>query len=213
MFVAEITDAFSGLTQGVLKGILPGIDVAAFYGYCGNPNIITAGFLWGTIVMIIMTILGVVLNAPVIVMMGFTQMMFDNASAGMFGHHRGGIKGLIFGASLTGVVDVVFGGLCAWVYGLAQTVQGVAAPFDQSIMMSTVGLGIKYLGIAGLVIWCVVMIALPRSSTTAVRTRRPTGWPLPTGKSISGACWTRKRPTQAIDWKRKARFYLPAFFV
>ena len=162
MFVAEITDAFSGLTQGVLKGILPGIDVAAFYGYCGNPNIITAGFLWGTIVMIIMTILGVVLNAPVIVMMGFTQMMFDNASAGMFGHHRGGIKGLIFGASLTGVVDVVFGGLCAWVYGLAQTVQGVAAPFDQSIMMSTVGLGIKYLGIAGLVIWCVVMIALPQ---------------------------------------------------
>ena len=29
-------------------------------------------------------------------------------------------------------------------------------------MMSTVGLGIKYLGIAGLVIWCVVMIALPQ---------------------------------------------------
>lgn len=162
MFVAEITDAFTGLTQGVLKGVLPGIDIAAFFGYCGNPNIITASFLCGTLIMLAMTILGVLLNAPVIVMMGFTQMMFDNAGAGMFGHHRGGIKGLICGTALTGIVDPLFGGLVAWVYGLSTTVQGVAAPFDQSIMMSTVGLGLKYLGIAGLVIWCVIMIAIPQ---------------------------------------------------
>ena len=159
MFVAEITDAFTGLTQGVLKGVLPGIDIAAFFGYCGNPNIITASFLCGTLIMLAMTILGVLLNAPVIVMMGFTQMMFDNAGAGMFGHHRGGIKGLICGTALTGIV---FGGIAAWVYGLSETVQGVAAPFDQSTMMSTVGLGIKYLGIAGLVIWCVIMFAIPQ---------------------------------------------------
>lgn len=162
MFVAEITDAFTGLTQGVLKGVLPGIDIAAFFGYCGNPNIITASFLCGTLIMLAMTILGVLLNAPVIVMMGFTQMMFDNAGAGMFGHHRGGIKGLICGTALTGIVDPLFGGIAAWVYGLSETVQGVAAPFDQSIMMSTVGLGIKYLGIAGLVIWCVIMLAIPQ---------------------------------------------------
>lgn len=162
MFVAEITDAFTGLTQGVLKGILPGIDIAAFFGYCGNPNIITLSFLSGTLIMLCMTMLGVLFNAPVIVMMGFTQMMFDNAGSGMFGHCRGGLKGLICGTAVTGIVDPVFGGVVAWVYGLSSTVQGVAAPFDQSLMLSSVGLGIKYLGIAGLVIWCVVMLALPQ---------------------------------------------------
>ena len=162
MFVAEITDAFTGLTQGVLKGILPGIDIAAFFGYCGNPNIITLSFLSGTLIMLCMTMLGVVLNAPVIVMMGFTQMMFDNAGAGMFGHCRGGLKGLICGTAVTGIVDPVFGGVVAWVYGLSATVQGVAAPFDQSLMLSSVGLGIKYLGMIGVVIWCVVMLALPQ---------------------------------------------------
>lgn len=45
MFVAELTVAFSGISEKVLPNTLPGIDCAAFYGFVTNGSVITVSFL------------------------------------------------------------------------------------------------------------------------------------------------------------------------
>ena len=44
MFVSELTQSFQGITQKLLPGGLPGVDVPAAYAF-GHPNAITLGFI------------------------------------------------------------------------------------------------------------------------------------------------------------------------
>lgn len=47
MFVAELTVAFSGISEKILPNTLPGIDCAAFYGFVTNGSVITISFHGG----------------------------------------------------------------------------------------------------------------------------------------------------------------------
>ena len=160
MFVAEIMIGFEGLSQRVLHGTLPALDCAAFYGFVSNPNVITVGFLSGTLVMILCTLIGVIFNFPIIVMMGFTQMMFDNATMGIFGHHRGGVKGLLISAGLCGFVDTMGGALVAFFLGTYKYF-GVASQFDESISLGTLG-AICKIGPVGMIIMLVIIALIPQ---------------------------------------------------
>lgn len=159
MFSAEIMASFDGISEKLLHGVLPGIDVAAFYGFCGNPNVITLGFLVGTLLMIISTIIMALLNVPVIVMVGYTQMMFDNASVGMFGYKRGGLKGLLLGVLLVAIADTWLAASFGMATGLYVT-GGLAAPSDTSILYGTFGWLFK-LGVPGIIAVIIIIGLIP----------------------------------------------------
>ncbi|MDK7294304.1 PTS transporter subunit IIC, partial [Streptococcus pasteurianus] len=48
MFVAELTNAFQGISNKLLPGSFPAVDVAASYGF-GSPNAVLSGFAFGLI--------------------------------------------------------------------------------------------------------------------------------------------------------------------
>lgn len=160
MFVAEIMAAFDGLNKRVLHGVLPGIDVAAFFGFAGNPNVVTMGFLSGSIIMILCTVIGLVCKLPFVVMMGFTQMMFDNAPMAMFGHKRGGIKGLFAGTALCAVVDTLVGGFVGWTLGY-MPFSGFTFQFDWALELGIFAPVLK-LGVGGLITMLVVLLLIPQ---------------------------------------------------
>jgi len=159
MFSAEIMASFDGISEKLLKGVLPGIDVAAFYGFCGNPNVITLGFLVGTVEMIIMTVIMALLNVPVVIMVGYTQMMFDNASVGMFGYKRGGLKGMLIGVTCVAVADTWLAASYALATGL-QITGGIPSPSDTSIVYGILGWLFK-LGVPGLIAVIAIVGLIP----------------------------------------------------
>ena len=161
MFVAEIQDGFQGLSSRIFKGILPGLDCAAFYGFCSNPNVITLSFLSGALMMIAFTIIGVILRLPFVVMVGFTQMMFDNATVGIFGHHRGGIKGLFIGTAICAAVDTFLCGIVAYVLGFTEWA-GIACQFDWSVILSISSPLWKALGYVGFAVSIIALLAVPQ---------------------------------------------------
>lgn len=159
MFSAEIMASFDGISEKLLHGVLPGIDVAAFYGFCGNPNVITLGFLVGTLLMILSTIIMAVLNVPVVVMVGYTQMMFDNASVGMFGYKRGGLKGMLIGVLCVALADTWLAASFGLASGLYIT-GGIPSPSDTSIVYGTLGWLFK-LGVPGIIAVIVIVGLIP----------------------------------------------------
>ena len=161
MFVAELTVAFSGISERILPNTLPGIDCAAFYGFVTNGNVVTISFLVGSLTMVLCTTVGVLLNLPFVCLVGFIPMMFDSATIGIFAHHRGGIKALVVSCIGCGIVDVFFAGIAALVIGFNQY-GAVGFQFDNAFMLAIFSPIWKYLGIVGYVLIIVVMLAIPQ---------------------------------------------------
>ena len=187
MFVAELTVAFSGISEKVLPNTLPGIDCAAFYGFVTNGSVITVSFLVGSLTMTVFTTVGMLLNLPFVCLVGFVPMMFDSATVGIFAHHRGGIKALVVSCIAVALSDVFLAGIAACIIGF-DVYGGVGFQVDNAITLSAFSPLWKYLGWAGYALVLVIMLAIPRSSIS--RTRRATGWPPRTGSSTRRS-WAR----------------------
>lgn len=162
MFIAEMIVAFTGLSEKVLRGTLPGIDVAAFYGFASNPNVITCGFIIGTITMIATTFLVYAVGLPFAIFTAFMSMFFDNASCGMFGHVKGGIKGMTISAILCGVTNIFLGGIGAYLIGYIALGGVPGSNTDFSVLHTYFGLLWKPFGIAGVIISCIGFLLVPQ---------------------------------------------------
>ena len=161
MFVSELTVAFNYISEKVLGGVLPAVDCACFYGFVSNPNVLTVGFLVGSVSMITCTIVGAMLNLPFIIIMGFIPMFFDNATIACFAHCKGGIKNIIICNLLTGFIDVILGGLGCWIMGFTQY-GGAGMNFDAALTFGVYGALWKHLGWIGFAIVIIVLLAIPQ---------------------------------------------------
>lgn len=160
MFVGELTEAFNGISQKLLRGAVPAVDCAATFGF-SDGSIITLSFLFGALGSFITIILSVLLNSPVLAIVGFIPMFFDNATLGNFAHNKGGIKALVTVTLITGVIHVVGGGIGAYFFNFVQY-GGVSFNFDGAVFWTILGVLWKNAGLLGIILTCVVWLLIPQ---------------------------------------------------
>src|SRR5574340_1796906 len=68
-FVSELTESFTGISNTLLPGAVPGIDVAATFAF-GSPNAVTIGFLFGALGQFLMIGLLILVKSPTVIKIG-----------------------------------------------------------------------------------------------------------------------------------------------
>ncbi|MBD3948262.1 PTS sugar transporter subunit IIC [Tuanshanicoccus lijuaniae] len=158
MFVAELTNAFQGISSKLLKGSFPAVDVAASYGF-GSTNAVLSGFVFGLIGQLITISLLVIFKNPVLIITGFVPVFFDNAAIAVFADKRGGWKAAAILSFISGILQVSLGAVAITLLGL---VGGYHGNIDLVLPWLPFGYLFKYLGIVGYILVCLFLLILPQ---------------------------------------------------
>jgi PTS system ascorbate-specific IIC component len=160
MFVGELTEAFTGISQKILRGAIPAVDIAATFGFTEG-SVVTLGFLFGGLGTMIAIALSVILKSPILAIVGFVPMFFDNGGIAAFANNKGGLKAVIISTLIVGMVHVFGGGLFAYFYGFSNY-GGAAANFDIAVWHTLLGVILKNLGVIGIGLICLVLVLIPQ---------------------------------------------------
>lgn len=161
MFVAELSVAFNAISDKLLKGGLPALDIACTYGFMKNPAALSMSFLFGTIVTELFTFACVMLNLPFVAIMGFTSMFFENGSAGMFAHEKGGIKLQVIINIITAAIQVFVAGAIVYALGFGQF-GGCGLTSNFALIFAWAVPAVRSFGKWGIILMLVVGLALPQ---------------------------------------------------
>ena len=159
-FVAELTDSFNGISNTLLPGAVPGIDIAATFAF-GSSNAVTVGFLFGALGQFVMIMLLILLKSPTIVVAGFIPLFFDNAAIAVFSNNRGGIKAAIIFPFISVLIQVGGSALIASWVGLSQF-GGYIGMFDWATVWPGITVAMKFLGFIGVALVVVLLLAIPQ---------------------------------------------------
>jgi PTS system ascorbate-specific IIC component len=119
MFLGEIVPAFKGISEKLVPGAIPALDVPIFYAFA--PTATTVGFLCAVVGGIIATFISTKLS--VVVLPSVIGLFFMGGAAGVFGNAMGGRRGTIIAGLLLGfffqiIVAVAYPLLNLTVYGI-----------------------------------------------------------------------------------------------
>lgn len=160
MFVAELTNAFQGISSKLLPGSFPAVDVAASYGF-GSSSAVLFGFVSGLIGQLITIVLLIIFKNPVLIITGFVPVFFDNAAIAVYADKRGGWKAAVILSFLSGVLQVALGAVAVALLSLA-SYGGYHGNIDFVIPWLPFALTFKHLGIAGYALVCLFLLAIPQ---------------------------------------------------
>ncbi|MGT2741762.1 PTS sugar transporter subunit IIC [Streptococcus plurextorum] len=158
MFVAELTNAFQGISSKLLPGSFPAVDVAASYGF-GSSNAVLSGFTFGLVGQLITIALLVIFKNPILIITGFVPVFFDNAAIAVYADKRGGWKAAAVLSFLSGVLQVAVGAVAVALLGLKG---GYHGNIDLAIPWVPFGYLFKYIGIAGYALVCLFLLVIPQ---------------------------------------------------
>lgn len=110
MFVAELQQAFQGISEKIIPGAMVAVDAAATFGF--SPTSITLGFISGTIAQYLaLTVVFLIslLNssAVAITIPLFITLFFNSGAVGVFANRSGGWKAAIIVPALIGFVEII----------------------------------------------------------------------------------------------------------
>lgn len=160
VFVDELTQSFKGISDKLLPGAVPAVDCAVAFSYAPG-NAVIIGFLCGMIGQVIAIIGLIVFHSPVIIIMGFTTVFFDNAIIAIFANKRGGIKAAIIIPFIFGLIQVLLGAVTVSLVKLIPY-----GGWHGTTDFSTIWLGIsgllKIFGLSGAIIAIILMLLIPQ---------------------------------------------------
>ncbi len=159
-FVDELTQSFQGISNTILPGAVPGIDVAATFGF-GSPNAVTVGFLFGALGQFLMIGLLILFKSPTIVIAGFIPLFFDNAVIAVYANNRGGFKAACIFPFISGIIQVSMSALFATWIGLSQF-GGYIGMFDWVTVWPMLTVIMKLLGYVGIAVVVIGLLLIPQ---------------------------------------------------
>ena len=160
MFVSELTNAFQGISNKLLPGSFPAVDVAASYGF-GSPNAVTVGFLFGVLGQIVAILGLIVFKSPVLIITGFVPVFFDNATFAVYANHKGGLRAASILSFLSGLIQVLGGAVAAGAFGLA-AYGGWHGNFDWDTIWVGFGFLMQNFQYIGLGIVLLILLVIPQ---------------------------------------------------
>ena len=159
-FVGELTESFTGISDRLLPGSVPGIDVAATFAF-GEPNAVTIGFLFGALGQFLAIGALLLFHSPTIIIAGFIPLFFDNAAFGVFANRRAGAKAAMILPFFSGLIQVFGAALIATWIGLSKF-GGYLGMFDCDTVWPFFTVLMKILGIAGIVVVVLILVLIPQ---------------------------------------------------
>lgn len=100
MFLGELVPAFKGISERLVPGAIPALDVPIFYAFA--PTATTIGFIFAVLGGLVATLVSTMLSA--VVLPSVIGLFFMGGAAGVFGNKMGGLRGAIVAGFVLGFV-------------------------------------------------------------------------------------------------------------
>ena len=162
MMVGELTKAFRGFSDKLLKGSMPAVDCAVTYSFVSG-NVPVLGFALGLVGELIGIAGLLIFKAPILLLPAFIPLFFDNATLACFANKAGGRKAAIIIPLINGLFQVVISELMLLFFQNVANfhLNAWGAFFDNNTLLPVLLLGSKFVNpIVTMLLLCVLMMVL-----------------------------------------------------